>query len=63
MRDKPDFKLPSKVVSIVAKLAKQIVVIEQINIPRQTRSQFTLTVLEMLKQSQALVLAKKNVKT
>ena len=38
MRDKPDFKLPPKVVSIVAKLAKQIVVIEQINIPRQTRS-------------------------
>jgi hypothetical protein len=49
---KPDYKLPCKSVSILAKLAKQIVLLEEINIPRQTRSQFTLTVLEMLKSSQ-----------
>lgn len=51
MRDRPDFRLPPKAVSILAKLAKQIVVLDSINIPRQTRSQFTLTVLEMLKLS------------
>jgi hypothetical protein len=49
VRDKPEFKLPPKSVSALARLAKQIVVLDAIPIPRQTRSQFTLTVLEMLK--------------
>ena len=34
MRDKPDFRLPPKAVSVLAKLAKQIVVLDSINIPR-----------------------------
>jgi len=45
---KAGFRIPTKKVSLVAKLAKQIVVQDKINVPRQTRSQFTLTVLDML---------------
>ena len=50
--DKPDFRLPTRKVSQVARIAKQIVIQDKLNIPRQTRSQFTLTVLAMLKASQ-----------
>ena len=53
---KEDFRVPTKKVSLIARLAKQIVIQDKINIPRQSRAQFTLTVLEMLKASQKYVL-------
>lgn len=58
-KDRADFILPPKKVSGLARLAKQIVVLDHISIPRQTRSQFTLTVLEMLKASQEHVRERK----
>jgi len=59
---KDGFRLPTKKVSLLARIAKQIVVQDKINIPRQTRSQFTLTVLDMLKSSQDYILRRKQEK-
>lgn len=59
---KQGFRLPTKKVSSLARLAKQIVIQDKFNIPRQTRSQFTLTVLNMLKASQDYVLKRKKKK-
>lgn len=61
-KDKPNFRLPTKKVSVLAQLAKQIVVQDHISIPRQTRSQFTLIVLEMLKECQDRVNRRKESK-